>query len=291
MTRDELIAGIKLGYEGDTFKDLPKEYLDKEIISLWLNGTYGEFVQIPKRFVDDDLRRQAVSMSHDSLAVRDYPLGVIEPEDTQIYEELALLALEQCYMNMKHVDCALYSEAFFLKALELNSMAMIVFFTGSPDRAGIEWTQAMIDSAVSKEVKYLKYIPKDKIKRECLERLVVDGTECSTDLEAAGLLDFMSDLMRGGYWPKLVDKPSSPKEALYLMLDVHVAAENLKVYYKAFVRSHPMDEVLPLMKSPEMQTLMLEIYRDEELIPHLRTGLLKGAGRVRGKLLENGLGL
>jgi hypothetical protein len=75
------------------------------------------------------------------------------------------------------------------------------------------------------------------------------------------------------------------------MLDVHVAAENLKVYYKAFVRSHPMDEVLPLMKSPEMQTLMLEVYRDEELIPHLRTGLLKCAARVRGKLLENGLGL
>lgn len=292
MTRDELTIGIMLGYEGENFEDLPAEHLDKELISFWLmHGAYGDFTKIPKHLVDDDLRRQAVSMRHDSLAVRDYPLGAIMMDETACYEELVLLAIKQCEMNMTHVDRALYSEALFLKALEVNSRALITFLTGSQYKGRIEWTEAMIDSAVSKDVQYLKYLPKERIKRESLERLVTEGTECATDLEKAGLLDIMSDVMRGGYWPRLMKKPSSLKEALYLMLDVHHSAENVKVSYKAFVRSHPAQEVLPLMKSPEMQVLMLEIYSTDELMPHLRTGLLKGAPRVRGKLLENGLGL
>jgi hypothetical protein len=97
-------------------------------------------------------------------------------------------------------------------------------------------------------------------------------------------------MMGEGYWPEKVQKPSSLEDALDALQD-RTLLPFYRVYYTAFVRHHPIESVLPLMTSTKMQALMLEVYRDDELIPHLRTGLLKGAPRVRGKLLENGLGL
>jgi hypothetical protein len=287
MTRDEVLEALR-GDAAYKFSEIPSGYLDSEVIATWLEHC-GELSSIPRQYVDDTHRRIAVGRSHDHQLVRDYPLAAIKKEDTDCYEELALIALKQCDMNMKHVDPALYGEDFFLKALEANRMAMITFLTGLP-KAPIEWTEAMIDSAVSKEANYLRFFPKEQIKRECLERLIVEGEHTARELEDAGLLDLMSDLMQGGYWPQMM-KPSSLKEALYFMLDIPQSAENLKIYYKAFVRFHPMEEVLPIMKSPDMQALVMEIYRTDELMPHLRTGLLKGAAKVRGKLLENELGL
>jgi hypothetical protein len=287
MTRDQFLVALRAD-DACKFIEIPMTYLDSEVIATWLEF-HGELHQIPKQYVDDEHRRIAVGRSHVHQMVRDYPLATIRKEDTDCYEELALIALKQCEMNMKHVDHALYSEDFFLKALEANRMAMMTFLTGAP-KAPIEWTQAMIDSAVSKDARYLQFFSKEQIKQESLERLVTGGENTAKELEDAGLLDLMSDLMRRGYWPQMV-KPSSLTEALYFMVDIPQSAENLKIYYKAFVRFHPIEDVLPIMKSPEMQAIMLEIYRSDELMPHLRTGLLKGASKVRGKLLEEGLGL
>lgn len=287
MTRDEVLEALR-GDAAYKFSEIPSGYLDSEVIATWLEHC-GELNSIPRQYVDDTHRRIAVGRSHSLMPVRDYPLAVIKKEDTSCYEELALIALKQCDMNMRHVDPGLYGEDFFLKALEANGMAMITFITDFT-KAPIEWTEAMIDSAVSKKTRYLRYFPKDQIKRECLERLIIEGKHTAKELEDAGLLDLMSELMQDGYWPQMV-KPSSLTEALYFMLDIPQSAENLKIYYKAFVRSHPMGEVLPLMKSPEMQALMLEIYSTDELMPHLRTGLLKNASQVKGRLLEDGLGL
>jgi hypothetical protein len=288
VTRDELITGIKLGYEGDLFSDLPLELLDSEVVSAWLQY-HGNLNQVPRQYVNDDHRRFAVGRSHNHQLVKDYPLAAIKKEDTNCYEELALIALGKCHMNMRHVDPALHREDFFLKALEVNRAAMMPFLSGAAN-IRTEWSEAVIDSAVSKDARYLHFFSKEQVKQESLERLVTGGENTAKELEDAGLLDLMSDLMRRGYWPQMV-KPSSLKEALYFMVDIPQSAENLKIYYKAFVRFHPMEDVLPIMKSPEMQAMMLEIYRTDELMPHLRTGLLKGASKVRGKLLEEGLGL
>jgi hypothetical protein len=109
-------------------------------------------------------------------------------------------------------------------------------------------------------------------------------------IAGAGLLDVMSGMMRDGYWPAMTEKPSSLEDGLRLLLESQ-GSDDLVVYYKAFVRHHSIKNVIPLMKSPKLQGLMLEVYSAEELMPHLRTGLLKGHAKVRGKLLEHGLGL
>lgn len=290
MTRNELLESIKQG-RGYRFGDLPKEHMDKETVSAWLTSLSGNLKEIPVHLVDDDLRRIAVGCSPFHLMVREYPLAIIKKEDTQCYEELVLIAIAQCQMNMTHVDPSLYSEAFFLKALEVNPVALLTFLTGAPDKARIEWTEAMVDSAVSKDFRYLQYLPKERIKQQCVERLITDGENSAAELEEAGLLDLMSDLMRGGYWPYGMNKPASLVDAIDLLRQNHPSAENLEVYYRAFIRSQPMEAVLPLMASPDLQSLMLRVYSTKELTPHLRTGLLKGAGKVRGHLLEEGMGL
>jgi hypothetical protein len=289
MTRDQFLVALRAD-DACKFIEIPTTYLDSEVIATWLEF-HGELHQVPKQYVDDEHRRFAVGRSHDHQLVRDYPLAVIKKEETECYEELVLIALAQCYLNMTHVDRRLYSEAFFLKALEVNRLALIMFLTGAPDKPRIDWTQAMIDSAVIKDFRYLPYFPKEQIRKECLERLITGGEHSAADLEKYGLLDLMSDLMRGGYWPYGMNKPSSLVEAIDLLRQNHPSAENLEVYYRAFIRSQPMETVLPLMTSPDLQSLMLQVYSTEELTPHLRTGLLKVASKVRGHLLEEGLGL
>jgi hypothetical protein len=288
-TPEHLIQNIESGDYFYAFQEMPEDLLNKAVLTAWIKAG-GDFTQIPKHYVDDDLRLLAVSQSHAELFTREYPLSVIAKQDTSCYEEFVFLALNQCYTNMEHVDPEVYSEAFFLKALEVNSLSMLAFLTGNLQRT-IEWTQPMIDSAASKDSKYLRFFDKSQLKKESLERLITEGLSDSVSLEAAGLLDLMSELMRGGYWPQMMHKPSCAEEALDLLLNNHHTADHLAVYYRAFIRSKPIETVLPLMIKPELQPLILRVYSSKELMSPLRTGLLKGAPRIRGKLLEEGLGL
>jgi hypothetical protein len=289
MTRKEFINGIR-GSDVYRFEDIPKEYLDKEVLMEWLLSEGGALSEVPKHLVDDEIRKQAVGATHEAMDVHHYPLKSISLDETPCYEELALLALGQCEWNMQHVDPALHNEAFFLKALEVNPQSMMHFFSGWGSVPKIEWTEAMIDLAVSKSLDYLKHFDPSQVKVESLKKLIREGGYTVIRLAQAGLLDVIGEMMGEGYWPEKVQKPSSLEDALDALQD-RTLLPFYRVYYTAFVRHHPIESVLPLMKSPKMQALMLEVYRDDELIPHLRTGLLKGAPRVRGKLLENGLGL
>lgn len=290
MTRSQLIENIKGGY-AYRFDELPQEHLDKNLIRAWLSGTDGVLSQVPKHLVDDDIRRHAITVTNEDMDVDDYPLKYISMEDTQCYEELALLAIDQTEWNMEFVDHALYSEAFFLKALEINPQALMHFFSDwTEKKIEIEWTEAMIASAVSKSLDYLEHFDKSQVKKESLECLIRENDYRPTLIAGAGLIDVMSGMMREGYWPAMVEKPTSLEDGLRLLLDSQ-GSDDLMVYYKAFVRHHPTKDVIQLMKSPKLQGLMLEVYSAEELMPHLRAGLLKGHAKVRGKLLEQGLGL
>jgi hypothetical protein len=288
MTREELIRDIR-GWEVEySFKNLPKEHLDKDLIKEWLSGPFGELSQVPKHLLDDDIRRHAITFYHENC--QDIPLKSILVSDTPNYEELALLALGQSSTFMAYVDPSVYSEAFFLKALEVSGASMMHFEPGRGN-AKIEWTEAMIDAAVSQSCSYLSYFHKSQIKKESFKRMLLDGVVSAIHIANAGFADFIVDAMRDGYWPKDEKKPSSLDEAFYFLQDAKKSSRTREIYYTAFVRHLPMEEVLPLMKSPELQDLMLEIYSTEELMPHLRTGFLKSAHRVRGHLLGEGLGL
>lgn len=289
-TRDELLRMLRDEYTYPFFQDLPEQHLDNEVLEAWINK--GDFNEIPKKFVNDELRRFAVSQRFENtLPVEECPLRTIQREDTQCYEELVFLALEQSHVNMVHVDPSLYGEAFFLKALEINSSSLLCFLHDHPV-ASIDWSEAMIDSAISKDPEYIQFFKPDQIKKESLVRLVTGGDVVASKLAAAGLLGLMSELMRDtGYWPQLIEKPTSLEDCVDLLSKTQESAENLLVCYKAFIRQHPMEAVLPLMVSTGHQSLILKVYGSDELIPQLRTGLLKGAGKIRGKLLEEGLGL
>jgi hypothetical protein len=264
--------------------------LDTEVLSAWLQKG-GYFNAIPKKFVNDTLRRFAVSLSLSARPLMDYPLRTIQPEDTQCYEELVFLALGQSPLNMAHVDPSLYGEAFFLKALEINPGSLLCF-GGDHPVASIDWSETMIDAAVSKEPKYIQFFKPDQIKKKSLVRLITGGENVATELEEAGLLGLMSELMRDtDYWPQLIDKPESLEECIELFEEADGSMENLAVCCKAFIRQYPMETVIPLMISASHQSLITKVYTSDELIPHIRTGLLKGAGKIRGKLLEEGLGL
>jgi hypothetical protein len=289
MTRNDVTKRIKSGY-AYRFDELPQEHLDKNLIMAWLRGTDGSLAEVPKHLIDDDIRRHAVSTSHDDMRTEDYPLKSISMSDTQCYEELVMLALAQSSMNMEYVDHALHSEEFFLRALDVNSQCMMGFLSRWA-ATKIEWSDALIDAAIIKSSVYMRFFDKSRIKKETVKRLVAEGLVSATEVAGTGFLDAMTELMSEGYWPKKVKKPSSIEGAFVLLLDAHPKVETLCIYYKCFLRTYPMEDVLPLMKSPELQALMLSIYTTEELNPHLRSGLLKGAGRVRGKLLEDGLGL
>jgi hypothetical protein len=288
MTREELIRDVR-GWEVEySFKNLPKEHLDRDLIKEWLSGPYGELSQVPKHLLDDDIRRHAITFAHEQC--HDIPLKSILVSDTPNYEELALLSLRESSTFMAYVDPSVYSEAFFLKALQASGASMMHFEPGRGN-AKIEWTQAMIDAAISQSCSYLTYFHKSQIKKESFKRMLIDGVASAIDIADAGFADFIGDAMRDGYWPKDEKKPSSLDEALCFLQDAKKSSRTREIYYTAFVRHHPIEDVIPLMKSAKMQSLMLEIYTSEELMPHLRSGLLRGAGTVKARLVEDGLGL
>lgn len=290
ITRKGLIGHIRDG-EHYRFTDLPQEYLDKELIMEWLDSSSGDLSEVPKHLVDDDVRRHAFRRPHEEMQEHQYPLKAISISDTPRYEELALLALEKSEWNMEYVDPALHGEAFFLKALDANPQSMLYFLSSWNSKMKIEWTEAMIDSAASKSLDYLGFFDESQVKVESLKRLILGGGYSAIQLANAGLLDVIGEMMGEGYWPEKVKKPSSLNDAFYFLQDAQESSQRLEIYYTAYVRHYPMETILPLMSTPDLQKLMLDIYTSEELTPHLRSGLIKSAGRVKGKLLEDGLGL
>jgi hypothetical protein len=305
MTRDQLIKKLKdcleelqrheFLVEEISFSEMPAEHIDNEVIQLWLQCPWASLHYVPKHFLDDDLRRFAVSLPVSGKTTDIFPLAHIKKADTENYAEIAMLAIKTSGYNMVNVDPSLHSEAFFLKALEANSKALVQFVDGIKRQRGkIEWTQAMIDSAVSKDVAYLMTLDSSKIKMECVETMIQTSGATLSQLANIGLLPVMSEMVKKGlWWSTSVTKPASLTECLDTLstiLYVPILNEQT-ILFKAYACSFPAAQVLPLLSQPGREGLMLELYSHEELVAHMSDGLLNEHKQLKGRLLETEMGL
>lgn len=305
MTRDELIKKLKgcleelqrheFLVEEISFSEMPAEHIDNEVIQLWLQFPWASLYYVPKHFLSDDLRRFAVSLPVSGKTTDIFPLAYIQKADTENYEEIAMLAIKTSGYSMVNVDPSLHSEAFFLKALEANSKALVPFVDGIKRQRGkIKWTQAMIDSAVSKDVAYLMTLDSSKIKMECVETMIQTSGATLTQLANIGLLPVMSGMMsKGLWWSTHVPKPKSLADCLdALLFSLYVPAmQDQNILYKAYVGSFPAEKVLPLLIQREQEDLFFDIYTHEQLMDTLKSGLLNEHQQIKGRLLESEIGL
>lgn len=294
MRRDELIRSITSSSCQVKFWEIPPIYRDNQILQLWLESSCGSLRDFPKEFLSDDLRRVAVSLSLQGTTTDQFPLAFIKKEDTEHYEEIALLAIKNNGYNMLHVDPSIHSEAFFLKALAANSKALVQFIDGYKGQRGtIAWTEAVIDAAVSKDVAYLMLMDSSLIKMECVETMIQAYTAPLTQLANIGLIPVMSEMMNKGLWWSSVPKPASLAECLDSMSATLYMPpfQDKNILYKAYALSFPKESVLPMLNQPGREALMFELYTHEELVELLKGGLLNEHKHIKGRLLEEEMGL
>lgn len=306
MTRDQLIEKLKYSLEElnrheflveeITFSEMPAEHLDNEVLQLWLQCPWASLHYVHKHLVNDDLRRFAVSLPVSEKTVDRFPLAYIKKADTENYAEIALLAIKTSGYNMAHVDPSIHSEAFFLKALEANSKALVQFVGNGlkGQRGQIDWTEAVVDSAVSKDVAYMMMLDSSMIKMECVETMIQSSGATLTQLANIGLIPVMSGMMsKGLWWSTSVSKPASLAECLdTLSTTLYVPTlHEQTILFKAYACSFPATQVMPLLNQPGREGLMFELYSHEELVAHLKDGLLNEHKQLKGRLLETEMGL
>lgn len=304
MTLDELVAKLKYNASGFEFakniepvmfSDIAPEYRSSRVIQLWMETPGSSIGDIPKDLLNDDMRRFAVSQSLQGKTTDQFPMAFIKKEDTEHYEEIALLAIKNSGYNMVFVDQSLHVEAFFLKALEANSKALVQFVDGYKGQVGkIDWTEALIDSAVSKDVTYLMVMDSSLIKMECVEKMIQGYTTPLSQLANIGLLPVMSTMIGNGlWWSSSVAKPSSLADCLdTLATSLYVPAlQDQSILLKAYAGSFPAETVIPLLNQPGREGLIFELYSHEELMAQLKGGLLNEHKHIKGQLLEEVMGL
>jgi hypothetical protein len=111
-------------------------------------------------------------------------------------------------------------------------------------------------------------------------------------IRAHGRLDLLADQIAEGEWPQRLSKselpgprPTSLEEGMHWISQCRPDS-NGESLHMAYLMTHPMDQVVPLMRGRRLKKLLIEMYPPEALRPYLsRDNELKGA------VLEDALGL
>jgi hypothetical protein len=109
-------------------------------------------------------------------------------------------------------------------------------------------------------------------------------------LKRAGKLRIGVDFLKSGRWPESdgpfdddVQKPESLLEAFSLLLG---GGDIPRALYMAYVMTYDIEDVMAMVVTPSCAKLVVEMYEEKELRPHM-----KNNRHLKAALLEETLGL
>jgi hypothetical protein len=293
MTRDDLYKQID-DWKPVLFIDIPEDLQDAETAYRWIAKGIGTLINVPKHLIDDNLRLAAVSreITGGLRGERTISFKSINFSDTDRYEEFALIAITDDYLNILNVDVALMSNEFMMKALAANAHSLYPLL-GHPnilEQRKITITQEMIDFAVANSTAYFRTMPfrEDQYRVEAVRKCIKNHYFDLNLLHKIGHFSTLVNVIKDGYWPGHFSE--QPVDLVDAFEKIELLPTN-QVVYRAYVMSHPIEEVIACIDTREQKIELLNMYSHSDLMPFLKGSHLAKDQELKGLLLENVLGV
>jgi hypothetical protein len=161
-------------------------------------------------------------------------------------------------------------------------------------------TPELMEKATRSSLAFMFMLPSALVSDAALNIRFGAGLDCHFLARREGRLDLPARLLRNGWWPRVADpackweedvslirfieRPESLQCALDLMLEGD--DRGLRPLYMAYVMSHPLEDVIAHINHRKYIPYIIEMYKEEELRPYLKTNRHLKAG-----MLESALGL
>lgn len=273
-----------------SIKVIPESLLDSEVALKWLEtsvsfrgyGSDSALEEIPKHLINDEIRRRAVK-----LGVR--ALFVIDPDDTDIYMELVLMATAISNFGYIMID-----ERFHTRA------TVEAIINHDPRHMSLEWegqawvkpflTQDDIDRISAISYHFMMSVGADKVAWSSVKAVLINNPTYYPDLVQRGGGGLLVRMIQDGGWPAKLGGQNlyRPKGIFELASLISKTPEGQVKYhlYCAYLKTFPTSQVIKVMYTEPQRRLLLSLYPQDVLVEHAKT-----SRPLRGLLLEDALGL
>jgi hypothetical protein len=271
------------------FAEIPKEFQTQEVIQEWMllkqhaakESLADCYQEIPPELRSNELIEWAAGNG----------INVIEGLDPSHpgYIDLAHICFRRNYQHIASVDSAVRRK--ILHKFCAENIADIHSIAKEFD-----WFRGELNTTCFKtcsmNIEFFLDTPQEMMSADVCEYALI-GNYCvitALTLRARGKVNLLADQISAGGWPdnKYVQdtiQPTSLTDGVN-RLTASAPGKEHETLYMAYIMSHPMDQVVPLMTNRRLQKLLFEMYSTEALAPYL-----KKSRALRGILLEESLGL
>jgi hypothetical protein len=212
-------------------------------------------------------------------------LKFIDPED-KFCQELGFTSVRINYKHLASLDEKYRSQ--FAEHLAWNNCREMHFIAKA-----FPWIRGhLTEDAVIHCCANIDFVMGYEVIPEGIARRLLINGDGFEAIRAHGRLDILAEQIAAGEWPQRLSAFGYPGECPKSLDDgIYCASETLankdrQALYMAYVMTHPMDQVVPLMCERWLYRLVLEMYSKEALTPYM-----KKYRDLRGALLEDSLGL
>jgi hypothetical protein len=276
----DIAGSISLGLT--TIDSYRKEQLTPDILNE-LAKEVSDFNKIPLALITDDLMDKGIQHISKSARFEDFSGSAIDKYRLVARKSLELRSI---YLGTLHPE--LIDKPILLAAINsgtvgpdraiLNNLALSEFIDNEIGEACIA---ARMDFA-------FKHPGSVNISDDVWVKAINDEPGVSKYLVGRNRDGLLKALIGNGFWPE-VFLGNKPKD---LATAVGALAKNSKtdgyesMMFKALILIHPIEEVLPLFKTPARKKFLGTLYSIDELKPHM-----KAFPSIKSVVLEGALGL
>jgi hypothetical protein len=285
---DALIARFSNLY-APAFAEIPKHLQTERVAQEWLtilsnlnfDAVFHYWKQIPSELITDDLRKRALGL--DARLIQHF-----DPRDTEQYLDLFIAAykctsliiplINPDFRTSETVEAMLALPREFERSFQKNPWIAEVM------------TADQLEKASRLSAKIMAGLPIEKISPEALYIHLSIGFDGYLALHRKGKLRLAADFLKQGYWPEpddtglKIEKPEDAAQGLSLLMGIDFGTD--AALYMAYLMTHPIEDVLSVMKTREHINYLLEMYSPAELRPFVKTHR-----HLKAALLEESLGL
>jgi hypothetical protein len=273
-----------------SFDAIPEALRDTEVIIKWMQtsvhhsrfGSNFALKKIPKRLVNDEIRKEAIVLGA-------HALEYIHPDDTKIYLELVLQATKAHWFAYKLIHERFKTRETLQAIVDHDPRNMALSHDGQAWIAPL-LTQDMIDRVGAISYPFARSVGLQNVAWPSLKKMLAKNSYYYYELvdrEGDGLLVKM--IQEGG-WPDEVDglRSSKPKGLFQLVGLISQCDKDSNHYrlYCAHLKTFPVNHVIKVMSSPDRREILRSIYPPEVLLAHA-----KNNRALKAELLEDALGL
>lgn len=238
------------------------------------------FQQIPLNLITDEMRKYAVSNVVEVL-------GLIAPEDTPAYTAICLIAYRYNYRAVGFFNEEVRTKE-MVELLMMDPWALLHSYREYP------WIlQAMTPKLVEKfsltNDEFMLSLPHYQVSEAALNKHLSEGDCTYSGLQKSGRLHLAVAFLKGGGWPKPIgpyDDPIPKPDSLGDAFSALLGEDIPRALYMAYVMTYPMADVMSLVVAPSCAKLVVEMYEEKELRPHIKNNRF-----LKATLLESSLGL